>query len=430
MPDEKSPQRHEEDDFSIAGRCAREQSSVSGTAGHAGRIAILLPNFRDGGVERSMCKLAGAWLARGWQVDLVLFRGKHRWLEQVPEGVRVRVLNRRYGWAPRRLALRAHTGPAADLLADVARPWPVRRSLACLPDLTEYLRETEPDLVVSAKTAMNVVAIWARRLADVCSRLVVTERTAPSARPGGTRRFPARQVRQTYPQADAVIAVSRALADDLARVSGLPRSSIAVVYNPVIDEHMEAARNAPLEHPWFAERTPVLLGAGRLAPQKDFDTLLRAFALARRHRPLRLVVLGEGPERRNLEALAENLEVSEHVDFPGYDSNPFRYMSRARAFVLSSRFEGLPGVLIQALACGCPAVSTDCPTGPGEILADGALGPLVPVGDAPAMADAIERILEHPPDPLMLAQRMRTFTTSEAAANYLQLAKLSTRTQG
>jgi len=411
-----------EEDQSFVAHRGDPGRSLCETPGHGRRIAIVLPNFRDGGVERSMCKLAEVWLACGWQVELALFRGKHRWLEQLPEGLRVRVLRRRYGLAPRRLALRAHTGPAGDLLGDVLRPWPVRRSLACLPELTAYLRDTAPELVVTAKTGMNVVAVWARRLAGARSRLLVSEHTPPSARPGGARGFPAHLVRRAYPDADAIIAVSHGLADDLAEVSGPPRSAISVVYNPVVDDHMERAGREPVDHPWFAEDTPVILGAGRLAPQKDFGTLLRAFALARRQRPLRLVVLGDGPERRRLQALARDLEIAEDVDFRGYEANPYRYMSRARAFVLSSRFEGLGRVLIEALACGCPAVSTDCPSGPREILADGALGPLVPVGDARAVADAIGRVVDDPPDRGMLARSMRRFGAPEAAAEYLRLA--------
>jgi glycosyltransferase involved in cell wall biosynthesis len=167
-----------------------------------------------------------------------------------------------------------------------------------------------------------------------------------------------------------------------------------VIYNPVIDAALYAKADAPVEHPWFQpNQPPVVLAAGRLVALKGYDTLLRAFARVRQETFARLVILGEGPERPNLERLAAELGVAADVDMPGFDPNPFRYMKRAGVFVLSSRCEGLPNVLIQALACGCPVVSTDCPSGPSEILDGGRYGALVPVDDVEAMAGAIVRAL-------------------------------------
>src|SRR5690606_29880659 len=146
-------------------------------------------------------------------------------------------------------------------------------------------------------------------------------------------------------------------------------------------------------HRWFAAgQPPVVLGVGSLTPRKDFATLVEAFAELRRRRPARLIVLGEGPERARLERLVDDLGLSDDVDLPAFTRNPFAYMSRAAVYVLSSNLEGLPGSLIQALACGCPSVATDCPSGPREILQDGRVGPLVDVGDAGAMAAAIAAV--------------------------------------
>lgn len=184
------------------------------------------------------------------------------------------------------------------------------------------------------------------------------------------------------------------MADDLSRTFGIPAERIQVIYNPIVTPELRTKAQAPLEHPWFgAGEPPVILAAGPLTAQKDFLTLVRAFALVRQRRAARLLILGEGEEWRALEALAERLGLEKDVSLPGFVANPYPYMTRASLFVLSSRWEGLPGVLIEALYCGLPLISTDCPSGPREILADGRYGQLVPVGDAMALARAIERSL-------------------------------------
>jgi len=189
----------------------------------------------------------------------------------------------------------------------------------------------------------------------------------------------------------------------------------------VIDAAFYAKADAPVEHPWFQpNQPPVILGVGRHHFQKGFDTLLRAFARVRQQMPARLVILGEGPERPNLERLAAELGVAADVDLPGFDPNPFRYMRWAGVFVLSSRYEGLPNVLIQALACGCPVVSTDCPSGPSEILDGGRYGALVPVDDVEAMAQAIVRALlgQVAPAP---AEWLEQFRVEAVAEQYLRV---------
>jgi len=199
-----------------------------------------------------------------------------------------------------------------------------------------------------------------------------------------------RFVRRFYPWADGIVAVSQGAADDLARTAGIPADRIQVVHNPIVTPELGELAAAPLEHPWFEPgEPPVVLAVGRLAPQKDFATLIRAFELARQERPARLLILGEGPERPGLEALAADLDLGGSFDLPGRILNPYPYMVRAGAFVLSSRWEGLPSVLIEALFCGVPIVATDCPSGPMEILEGGKYGLLVPVGDVGALAEGI-----------------------------------------
>jgi glycosyltransferase involved in cell wall biosynthesis len=234
-------------------------------------------------------------------------------------------------------------------------------------------------------------------------------------------------LRTGYLQADAIVAVSDGVADDLAAHAGFPRERITAVHNPVVGPDLLAKAGEHLDHPWFAPgEPPVILGAGRLHPQKDFSTLIRAFAQVRAKRPARLVILGassptEPAQAVELKALPDALGVAEDVAMPGFVDNPFAFIARASAFVLSSRYEGLPGVLIQALACGTPVVSTDCPSGPREILDDGQFGTLVSVGDEAALAQAIENTLDDPPAPERLRARAQLFTVERAATRYLEL---------
>jgi glycosyltransferase involved in cell wall biosynthesis len=226
--------------------------------------------------------------------------------------------------------------------------------------------------------------------------------------------------RRFYPWADTVVAVSAGVADDLAECIGLSRARITVIPNPVVSDDLDALAGAAVEHPWLAPgQPPVLLAAGRLTAQKDFPTLLRAFARLVPRRDLRLVILGEGPDRAALMADIETLGLAERVDLPGFDDNPFRWMSRARLFLLSSAWEGLPGVLIQAMACGTPVVSTDCPSGPREVLDDGRFGPLVPVGNAQALAAAIEQTLDAPLPAAALQERAAQYRVAPVTRRYL-----------
>jgi glycosyltransferase involved in cell wall biosynthesis len=212
------------------------------------------------------------------------------------------------------------------------------------------------------------------------------------------------------------------VADDLAAVTGVQRDSVTTIYNPVVDDKLYEQANAPLEHPWFAPGSvPVILGVGRLTDQKDFPTLLRAFARVRARRKVRLVILGEGKLRSALEDMIAELGLQADVQLPGFVQNPFNFMAKAAVLGLSSLYEGLPGVLIQALACGCPVVSTNCPGGSAEILDDGKIGPLVTPGDDAAFAEALECVLDDPPDKSGLRERAELFSTDRASEQYLGL---------
>jgi glycosyltransferase involved in cell wall biosynthesis len=227
-------------------------------------------------------------------------------------------------------------------------------------------------------------------------------------------------------QADHIVAVSQGAADDLARTVHIPRERITVIYNPAVHPLLSELAAQPVVHPWFADgHPPVILAAGRLTPQKDYPTLLRAFSILRRKYMAHVVILGEGKELEGLQKLAEDLGIASDVAFLGFDINPYRYMTRCSIFVLSSLWEGFSIVLAEALACGAQIVSTDCPNGPAEILDHGKYGRLVPVGDAAAMAEAMELAMIVPVQTEMLRGRAEAFSIDTAVDKYLGILDLS-----
>jgi glycosyltransferase involved in cell wall biosynthesis len=377
------------------------------------RIAIFISCLRGGGAQRSMLNVAGGFAARGLSVDLLVARSTGAFAGPVPDGLRLVSLET----------------PWSKLPWIRSRKW--RWVLTSLPGLTRYLRRERPACLLSAMTHVNLVALLGRRLAGVPLTLVVSERSHLTRSAYNKHRAPRpimpALVRRFYTWADGIIAVSSGVADDLAQVTEIPRERIEVVHNPVVGPELPINQKAPLDHPWFTEgQPPVVLGVGRFKRQKDFPTLLRAFARLRKTREVRLVILGEGKGERKMRSLARSLGIAEEVDLPGFDPNPSRYFSHAACFVLSSAWEGLPRVLIEALACGCPVVSTDCPSGPHEILEGGRYGSLVPVGDERAMANAIAQILDHPPDRNELRSRGAAFAVDSSTERYLAILRADT----
>jgi glycosyltransferase involved in cell wall biosynthesis len=363
--------------------------------GRRGPIALFLPSVRGGGAQRIVVNLAQGMTERGLPVDVVLTTAEGVFMDQLPTAARV-----------------------VDLHS--------RRVIGCLGPLAAYLRREQPRVLVSSMSHANVIAIVAARLSGSGTPVVVTEHNTMSVAAGESamaRRLWPPLLRLFYPLADSVVAVSEGAADDFARTTGLPRDRIEVVYNPVVTpELMGLARQAP-DHPWFAPGgPPVVLAVGRLTAQKDFATLLRAFARVRARCPARLVILGEGEDRPALEALTRELGLGDSVALPGFRANAMAYMAGSALFVLSSAWEGLPTVLIEAMAAGTRVVSTDCPSGPREILRDGELGALVPVGDAAALAEAMVGALAGPAAPTPLAA-LTPFTRDAAVDHYLRLVE-------
>jgi glycosyltransferase involved in cell wall biosynthesis len=227
-------------------------------------------------------------------------------------------------------------------------------------------------------------------------------------------------IRATYPKADSIIAISNGVATDLADTTGIERESIDVIHNPAFSPDIQSKSKESVSHRWFDIDTPVVIAVGSLTQQKDFSTLLRAFSVLRERQDAHLLILGEGELREELKSLASELGIATAVDMPGFVDNPYAYMRQADVFVLSSKWEGFGNVVVEALACGCPVVSTDCPSGPAEILANGEYGSLTPVGDETALAAEIETVLNTTPEPDRLRARAEAFTTEIVADQYIK----------
>jgi glycosyltransferase involved in cell wall biosynthesis len=302
-----------------------------------------------------------------------------------------------------------------------------RRTAYSIPRLARYLRRERPQALLSALVHVNIAAILAARLSGSGPRVIVTEHNQVTENAARARssiiRLAHRAIGWLYPLADEIVAVSAGVAESLMVYSGVDERRVSVIHNPVVTPALHDKALAAVTHPWFApDQLPVILGVGRLTAQKDFINLVRAFAIVKQSRPSRLVILGEGSERAVLVDLIDRLDLVPDVDMPGFDANPYSYMSRAAVFVLSSAWEGLPTVLIEAMACGTPVVATDCRSGPAEILVGGRFGELVPVGDAAALAAAILRTLERPSPSQALRVRAGDFSIERAVDRYADLA--------
>lgn len=339
-----------------------------------GRVAIFLPSLVGGGAERTLLNLAAGFVDQRLAVDLVLARSTGPYLADIPAKVRT-----------------------IDLGAG--------RVLTSLVPLVAYLRRERPLVMLSALWHANLVAMWARRIAGVPTKVLVSAHNTLSQGLSNTPLARAKLtpllLRAFQSWADGIVSVSHGVADDLTGPIGLRRERIHVIYNPVVTSSFLQRAEQRNGHPWFAPgEPPVLLGVGRLTWEKDFPTFLRALRLIREQRPVRGLILGEGPDRSELETLVRVLGLEGDVQLPGFVENPGSYMAQASVFVLSSRSEGLPTVLVEALALGTPVVGTDCRSGPREILREGQLGTLVPTGDPRAIADAVIEVLDRPRQPV------------------------------
>ncbi len=368
--------------------------------------SIAFCGFRGGpgGISHVMVNLINGLSEMGIRVDLLLYD------TDIPERKRI------HPWV--------RTVPLGDI-----------RGPGRIPPLMAYFRKEAPEVLMAVRESTVRAAVLARQLGGGGPRIVVRVGMAISMaldRRGPLKRwFRQSFIRYCYRRADAVIGNDPGVAADIARVTGLPLNTIHVLPNPTVSVELLAQAQQAADHPWMTGGgAPIVIGVGRLVRQKDFPTLIKAVAILRRRVDCRLLILGEGKERDRLEALAAGLGIGKWVDLPGFAPNPFALMARASVFALSSAWEGSPNVLIQALALGIPAVATNCRSGPEDILEGGRLGRLVPVGDAAALALALEETLASPPDPFLLKRGVERYRTDICCRRYAEILNLVERVDG
>jgi glycosyltransferase involved in cell wall biosynthesis len=364
------------------------------------KIAFFHPYFSYGGVEKTNIRLSKYFREHGYAVDFLALSFTDHFQKEMEElGIR-------------RVEFAAH------------------RTIQAVPELRRYLAEeqkkSEELYLISCQNFANLIAAASIPRKRERLGVILSERLHPAefsyngkAKKGKLILF---LMKHMYQRADAVVANSKETAAEIERITGVPTRAI---YNPTLTEDYEALAGESVSQKWFEEDIPVIISVGRLSHEKGYDTLLKAFARVQTAMDSRLVIIGEGGERKNLETLAETLGVRDKVWMPGYDANPYKYVSKADVFVLSSRFEGLPNTLIEALAVGTPCVATRCKSGPAEILLDGAGGLLVDVEDERQMADAIVETLtnrEEAAERLNEAKKMlNRFTPDEVGRQYEDL---------
>lgn len=355
------------------------------------KISFFLPDLRGGGAERVLVTLANQFASKA-NVDLVLCRARGPLLEECSQDVHIVDLN-------------------------------VQDEYRSLIPLGRYLRQSCPDVLLSTLDLSSMVAVLVKKLTGSQSKIIIRLANTVSIQERSWIKKKAEQnlMRLLYSRANGLIAVSRGVAKDFIEYTGISEEHIHVIYNPVITQRLSELSDLPVLHPWFTEHDlPVILAVGRLSQQKNYPLLIQAFAALQKEIPSRLLILGEGSMREEIAGLTKSLGLANRVEMPGFDPNPFAYMKKADCFVLSSDYEGLPNALIQAMACGCPVVSTDCPSGPREILADGLYGHLVPVGNVEAMMEGLKKSLngDHRKPPQAWMQQ---FELDFVAEQYWQL---------
>lgn len=361
-------------------------------------IIFYTRQLHNGGVDRVVFNLAEEFLRRGIKSSIVVdIDNPHSpFRTLIPKGVGYDVLEAR--------------GPIARLLK-----------------LRRYIRKMRPAAVMCASFGFpNLYAVVVRWVAGVPFRLMLTEHCFPSVDRAGPKPWQSRYwffplAHYLYPFADRIVAVSQGTALDLAKVIRIDPDSIACVYNPIVSDALIAQSKEGVDHPWFCEGgMPVIIAVGRLEPQKNFSLLIRAFARVRAQMPARLVILGDGSERDMLADLVAQLGLGDDVALMGFVPNPHSYVAKATLMVLSSDFESLANVVIEALAVGTPVIATDCPSGPAEALNQGECGTLVPVGDLDRMSAAMLDVLRERPAPIARGW-LDQFSTRKVADRYLTL---------
>jgi glycosyltransferase involved in cell wall biosynthesis len=294
------------------------------------------------------------------------------------------------------------------------------------PKLIRYLDSSDTDIVLSLMKHANITAALATNISNQNPCLILSERNHLSKALEQESYFKRKIIKilmeNLYPTSNHIIPISKGVSDDLHNSISIKKDDTTVIYNPAVSDDIYEKAKERVTHSWFQpDQSPIILGVGRLRKQKDFKTLLRSFEIVRKNRECRLIILGEGPQRQELESLAKKLNISDDIYMPGNVNNPYKYMNNSDVFVLSSAWEGFGNVVVEALACGCPVVSTDCPSGPSEILSKGEFGTLVPVGDYTEMANSIINVLDSNIEEGKLIERSEKFHPSNITDKYLKV---------
>lgn len=358
------------------------------------KLAAFMPSLDGGGAERVTIILLNALVRRGYAIDLLVANSQGVYRNQLEPEINVIDFNKK--------------GVAS-----------------CLLSLTRYLRAERPAALLSVMNHTNVIAILAKKLSGIATRLVITEHNNAELALKNTSSLKYRLVNHLtkwlYSRVDAIVCVSDGVAESVRRLLNVPESKVCVIYNPVVHQGILTSANQSINLPFtLAENELLIIGVGRLTPQKNFENLIRAFSVLKKIKPAKLVILGEGEERNKLQKIILELKLEESVNMPGFVENPYAWMRHADVFALSSSWEGLPTVLIEALACGCKVVSTDCPSGPSEILEEGKWGELAAVNDHDSLAAAILRVLDRDKSQ-KLAERLEVFSIDYASNKYAEL---------
>ena len=356
-------------------------------------ILLFVPNLEGGGAERMMVNLANQFV-KNHTVDLVLATKSGPYVSLVSEKVNI-----------------------VDLEISFFNPFVIYR-------LAKYLKYRRPISILSAMTYPNIAVLLARMFSGTSTKVIISERVAMGVQSQNSTALKEKLkplfAKHIYKYSEGIVAISNGVAENLAEIVKFKRDKITTIYNPVITESSFSNFPKP-RHPFYGEGRKVILGAGRLVPQKDFKTLIEAFHLLSEDKSLYLIILGEGPMRGELTSLVKDYDLTERVSMPGYVENISAYMQYASVFVLSSLWEGFGNVLVEAMVTGCPVVSTDCPSGPSEILEDGKYGTLVTPGDAKALGMAIYKTLIKPINTNQTQERAKDFSVDIIAKQYLNL---------
>lgn len=364
-------------------------------------VTFFLPPLYGNGLSRVIINLLKPMINSGFKVDLVVPRitGYHQSIEKsLPAGVR---------------SISLDLQSSSTLF------------IGKIFKLSDYLKQEKPAVLMAHGDYIgvaNLAKLVSRQQPKVLHGIHINISRYFDQFPGTGTKLKYLLLKYFYTASDGLVAVSKGVAEDLSEITGIPLKQIQVIYNPVVTIDLLNKAKQPIDHPWFMTgEPPVILGAGRLMIQKDYPTLIRAFAKVRQHRLCRLMIIGEiTPHKVELEALAAELGVAQDVQMPGFANNPYAYMSKAAVFVMSSQYEGFGNVLVEAMATGTPVVSTDCESGPAEILGYGQYGKLAPVGDAEGLAAVINDTLDRPLDTKTLQARAQDFVDEKIARQYLE----------